>query len=210
MEEKIRLVIADDHTLFIEGLQLILKDHPEIEINDIAQNGKELMDIVRKKMPDVILLDINMPVMNGLDALKYLKKEFIQAKVILLSTYNEEHLIEKARILGAHGYLLKNVNKSELVETIHLVSQGKSCFPYRPPAQQLLMDGEDGFLKQFNVTKRENEILLLIKDGMTNQQISEALHLSIYTIETHRKNIMQKLKLKTPAELIKFIIGHNL
>ena len=203
MNEKIRMVIADDHNLFIEGLQLILKDHPEIEITEIAQNGKELLELVRKKKPDVILLDINMPVLNGLDTLKYLKKEFGQVKVIMLSTYNEDHLVEKAKANGANGYLLKNVNKADLIQTIQLVFSGQACFPYRLPAGENAMHGEDEFLKQFNLTKRENEIILLIKDGLTNQQISETLHLSIYTVETHRKNIMQKLKLKTPAELIK-------
>jgi len=210
MGDKIDLVIADDHKLFIEGLQSILDQHPDIEIADIAENGKELLEIVRKKKPDVILLDINMPVINGLEALKYIKREFSTVKVIMLSTYSEEHLVEKAKAQGANGYLLKNVNKADLVQTINLVYQGQSCFPYRMPAGQSLPDEADSFLKQFNITKRESEIIQLIKTGLTNQQMSEQLHLSIYTVETHRKNIMQKLKLRTPAELVKFIITNNL
>ena len=210
MEGHIKLLIADDHNLFIEGLQLILADQPNIEITDIAGDGKELMEIVRKRKPDVILLDINMPEINGIDALKFLKREFCDIKVIMLSTYNEDHLVEKAKTLGANGYLLKNVIKADLVQTINLVYQGNSCFPYRPPFNRSTTDSVDNFLLQFNITKRENEILQLIKDGLTNQQISQMLHLSIYTVETHRKNIMQKLKLKTPAELVKFIIRHNL
>ncbi len=210
MSSKIQLVIADDHNLFIEGLQLILHNHPDIEIASIASNGKELLDTVRKNRPDIILLDINMPVLNGLDALKYLKREFAQVKVIMLSTYNEDHLVEKAKARGANGYLLKNVNKAELVQTINLVYQGQSCFPYRMPANPAATGTADSFLLQFNVTRRESEILQLIKNGLTNHQISEELHLSIYTVETHRKNIMQKLQLHSPAELVKFIIQHNL
>ena len=210
MGDKIQLVIADDHKLFIEGLQSILDNHTEVEIADIAENGKELLEIVRKKKPDVILLDINMPVINGLEALKYLKREFVEVKVIMLSTYNEEHLVEKAKTQGANGYLLKNVNKADLIQTINLVHLGQSCFPYRLPANHILPDIADGFLEQFNITKREGEILQLIKTGFTNQQMSEQLHLSIYTVETHRKNIMQKLKLRNPAELMKFIISNNL
>ncbi len=210
MGEKIQLVIADDHKLFIEGLQSILDNHPEVEIADIAENGKELLEIVRKKKPDVVLLDINMPVINGLEALKYLKREFGQIKVIMLSTYNEEHVVEKAKAQGANGYLLKNVNKADLIQTINLVHLGQSCFPYRLPAKQGLPGISDGFLEQSNITKREGEILQLIKTGLTNQQMSEQLHLSIYTVETHRKNIMQKLKLRNPAELMKFIISNNL
>ena len=209
MEPLIDLVIADDHSLFIEGLKLILADQNNIQITDIAGNGKELMEVVRKKKPHVILLDINMPQINGLDALKFLKKEFGDVKVIMLSTYNEEHLIEKAKALGANGYLLKNVIKADLVQIINLVYQGHACFPYRLPADSA-SDIEDTFLKQFNVTKREREILQLLKDGLTNQQIAQKLHLSIYTVETHRKNIMQKLKMKTPGELVKFIIQNNI
>jgi DNA-binding NarL/FixJ family response regulator len=210
MGTKTELVIADDHNLFIEGLQMLLADNDDIVLADIATNGKELLNILRKKTPDIVLLDINMPVINGLDTLKYIKQQWSNVKVIMLSTYNEDHLVEKAKALGANGYLLKNVNKADLIQTINLVQQGQSCFPYRQPAGYSGIDEADGFVKQFNLTKREFELLQLIKNGLTNQQMSESLHLSIYTVETHRKNIMQKLKLKTPAELVKFIITNNL
>lgn len=210
MPQPIRIIIADDHTLFIEGLCLLLKDEEVVEIVDIAHDGKELLGLIRKTSPDIILLDINMPEMNGLDAVRRIKQEHPRLKVIMLSSYNEEHLIEKAKVHGANGYLLKNVNKEELIQTICLVNQGKSCFPYRLPATHSDLDKEDSFLKQFNLTKREQELLQLIKTGFTNQQIADQLYLSIYTVETHRKNIMQKLGLKTATELVRFIIQHNI
>ena len=206
----IRLVIADDHTLFINGLQLLLKEESGIEITDIANDGKELMGLIHQRTPDMVLLDINMPEMNGLDAVRYIKQSCPSVKIIMLSTYNEDHLIEKAKQYGANGYLLKNSSKEELLNSIRLVADGHSCFPYRSPKNNNDFDNTDNFIRQFNLTRRESEILQLLKNGSTNAQISTTLFLSIYTVETHRKNIMQKLNLKTPAELIKFIIKNNI
>lgn len=210
MNNIIKIIIADDHLLFIDGLASLLNGETDIVIEDVANDGKELLDILAKEKPNVILLDINMPGMNGLEALRYIKQSWPSVNIIMLSTYNEEHLIEKAKQSGANGYLLKNCNKQELLQTIRLVFSGKSCFPYQKPERLSPYDKNDSFLKQFSLSKRENEIILLIKKEYTNQQIADELHLSIYTIETHRKNIMQKLQLKSPAALIKFIVENRL
>jgi DNA-binding NarL/FixJ family response regulator len=209
-ENKLSLIIADDHTLFIDGLCLLLQSEPDIEILTIASNGRELMSLLYKHTPDIILLDINMPGFNGFEALSRIKSIYPKIKVIMLSTYNEEHLIEKARMGGANAYLVKNADKDELINVIKLVGQGQSCFPYRHPAVSPLFDEQDPFLKQFQLTKREMELLQLIKQNLTNQQMADELKLSIYTVETHRKNIMQKLNLKNPVELTRFILQYNL
>ena len=128
----------------------------------------------------------------------------------MLSTYNEEHLIEKAKAGGANGYLFKNAEKTELLQVMRLVAQGQSCFPYKQPVKHNGFDEDDEFLKQFQLTKRELELLQFIKQNYTNQQMADHLHLSIYTVETHRKNIMQKLNLKNPVELTKFMLQYNL
>lgn len=207
---KLKIIIADDHDLFISGLQMLLKDEAWVEVVDIAHDGNELLGILPKNTPDMVLLDINMPAMNGLDVVRYLRMSYPAVKVIMLSTYSEGHLIEKARKLGANGYLLKNSNKEELYQAIRLVSTGHDCFPHRVIKQDNTFSAEDQFLKQFNITARESEVIALIKNGYTNQQIADKLVLSIYTIETHRKNIMQKLGLNTPGALMKFIIENNL
>lgn len=208
--DTIKIIIADDHTLFISGLQLLLNDQDWIEVIDIANDGKELLDMLPKAHPDLILLDINMPVLNGLDTARYIKQTYPFIKLIMLSTYNEEHLIDKAKQTGVNGYLLKNSSKDELLQTISMVMNNQTSFPYLQPKEENIFDKQDNFLKQFNLTKRETEIILLLKNNFTNQQIADKLFLSIYTVETHRKNIMQKLGLKSPAALMKFIIENNL
>jgi DNA-binding NarL/FixJ family response regulator len=206
----IKIIIADDHTLFIHGLQLLLKEEKGIEIIDIAGNGKELLQVLEKNKPDLVLLDLNMPVMNGLEAGRYIKMKYPGIKMIILSTYSEEHLVEKAKQTGFNGYLLKNCSREELLQAINMVINNQTSFPYFEPNANTSFEEGDGFLKQFNLTKRELEILRYIKNGLTNQQIADKLFLSVYTVETHRKNIMHKLHLSNPASLIKFIVENNL
>jgi DNA-binding NarL/FixJ family response regulator len=208
--EKLSVIIADDHTLFINGLCMLLQSEPDIEIMNIAANGKEVMSLLHTHAPRLLLLDINMPGMNGFDVLKRVKDYYPKIKVIMLSTYNEEHLIEKAKAGGADGYIFKNVEKDELLRVMRQVAQGQPCFPYKQPVINSTFGEPDVFLKQFQLTKREQELLQFIKQNYTNQQMANHLHLSIYTVETHRKNIMQKLNLKNPVELTKFILQYNL
>jgi len=208
--ETIALIIADDHTLFINGLCMLLQTEPDIEIMNIAANGKEVLSLLHTHTPRLILLDINMPGINGFEVLKKVKSYYPKIKVVMLSTYNEEHLIEKAKAGGADGYLFKNAEKSELLRVIRSVSQGQLYFPYKQPVVNSMFDDADPFLKQFQLTKRETELLQFIKQDFTNQQMADHLHLSIYTVETHRKNIMQKLNLKNPVELTKFMLQYNL
>lgn len=207
---KIKIMIADDHLLFIDGLQSLLKNEEQISIVAIANDGKELLNILQYKNPDLILLDINMPKLNGLDAIRFIKLSHPTIKIIILSTYNEDHLVEKSKQFGANGYLLKNCTKAELIQSIFLVNEGHSCFPYRNPKPLNEFDSSDNLLKSYDLTKRELHIIQLIKKDFTNQQIADQLFLSIYTVETHRKNLMHKLGLKHPSALIKFIMENNL
>jgi len=208
--EKLSVIIADDHTLFINGLHMLLQGEPDIEVVSVAANGKELLHLLHTQTPNLILLDINMPGMNGFDVLKRIKDYYPKIKVIMLSTYNEEHLIEKAKAEGASGYLFKNVEKAELLQVMRSVAQGQLYFPCKQPVANSMPNEPDPFLKQFQLTKRETELLQFIKQNFTNQQVADHLHLSIYTVETHRKNIMQKLNLKNPVELNRFIMQYNL
>src|SRR5215831_4946818 len=126
---KINIIIADDHALFAEGIRALLSAEAGIEISFIVNDGKELLTILEKISADMILLDINMPELNGLEAAKQVRKKFPQVKLIMLSTYNDEHLIKKAIEYDVHGYLLKTTDKEDLVFYIHDVMNGNKCFP---------------------------------------------------------------------------------
>ena len=209
--EKIRIMLADDHPLFIEGLSMMLRREPDFELCGIANNGREVLEMLPTTKPDLILLDINMPKMNGLETIKYIRQSYPSVKIVMLSGYFDEALIKEAKIKGANGYLLKSSQRDELIHTIKMVYSGAL---FATPQHDQPAPGEflvnDKFLAQFNLTKRERELIQLIKNGMTNQDIAQNLHLSVYTVETHRKNIMQKLKLNSPGALMKFIIENQI
>jgi two-component system, NarL family, nitrate/nitrite response regulator NarL len=205
---EIKILIADDHLLFVEGVMTMLQHIPEFTIVEVVDNGKALLNKIINVEVDLILLDINMPFLDGIETLKQLKEKQKQVKVIMLSTYSEGVLIDKAKEYGANGYLLKNCSKEELIQTIHLVLSGKAIFPYTNNLKNNFQ--EDGFVKKYSLTKRELEILLLLKNNHTNQEIANQLFLSIYTVETHRKNIMQKIGVNNPAALMRFIMEQNI
>jgi len=209
--EKIRIMLADDHPLFIEGLSMMLRREPDFELCGVANNGREVLEMLPTTNPDLILLDINMPKMNGLETIKYIKQSFPSVKIVMLSGYFDDAIIKEAKLKGANGYLLKSSQQDELIQTIKMVNSGSA---FSTPHHEEPAPGEflvnDKFLAQFNLTKREREIIQHIKTGMTNQEMAQNLHLSVYTVETHRKNIMQKLKLNSPGALMKFIIENQI
>ncbi len=209
MSTTINMIIADDHKIFIDGLKMLLKDEPDMKILAVAGNGKELLEMLPAFNPDIVLLDINMPVINGLETGRMIKQSYPHVKFMMLSTYNDEHLIEKARQYGAKAYVLKTANKEELLKNIRCVYKGGTCFPERSSTLKSEFDSRDQFLKQFDLTKREVEILKLVRQDFSNQQIADELYLSIYTVQTHRKNIMSKLNINTSTALMKFIMENN-
>jgi two-component system nitrate/nitrite response regulator NarL len=206
MLSPINIMLAVDHTLFAAGIRSILQQTPGIQLPGIAFNGAELMEMLEYHQPDIIILDIdiNMPFLRGLEAARQIREAFPQIRLIILSSSNAPQQISQAHQYGANGYLLKTCNKEELLQTIELVHKGQHCFPSMIPLTDKTR------LKQFNLTRRETEILQLLNQQYTNQQIAVHLHLSIYTVETHRKNIMQKLQLKTPMALTRFMLEKGL
>ncbi|SFD63917.1 two component transcriptional regulator, LuxR family [Chitinophaga sp. CF118] len=197
MSIPVKITIADDHTLFLDGICSMLQQENNLQVINTAADGKELLTLLDIEQPDIVILDINI---SGLEVTKQIKQRYPCTQVIILSSYNEPHLASQARNNGASGYLLKNCRKDDLIHAIHLVVAGGFSFPGNTSYT------DTTFLKMYHLTKREMEIVELISRQYTNQQIADLLYLSIYTIETHRKNIMQKLQLKTPAALIRFIL----
>lgn len=208
MQLPVNVILADDHTLFADGIRSLLRDAPNITVTGTASNGQDALDMMGRLQPDLAILDINMPILNGLEVTRLVRERHANIRVIILSSYNDPHLITLAHTYGADGYLLKTCNREELLHTISEVSRGQQCFPSLPRTQQ--QELENPPFREFNLTRRETEILQLINQQFTNQQIATHLYLSIYTVETHRKNIMQKLQLKSPAALTRFLLEKGL
>ncbi|MCO5230373.1 MAG: response regulator transcription factor [Chitinophagales bacterium] len=209
----IKLFVVDDHPIFIDGIVGLLKDIPEFEIIGTANNGQEFLDKIKNAQPDIVLMDINMPIMDGIEATHELKNRYPKVKVIALTMFNDIRFIKEMLEIGAKGYVLKNINKDELTKAIHTVSEGKPFLDsavqekvisdISSPEKDDFDDKEADAMVQ-NITSRELEILQLIALGMTSQDISQKLFISKNTVETHRKNLLAKFNVKNTASLLKF------
>jgi two-component system, NarL family, nitrate/nitrite response regulator NarL len=212
MEKSIRIVIADDHLIFIDGIKSLLKDEISIEVVGHAINGEKLIEQVALHKPDMVLTDIQMPVKDGVEATKEIHKKFPAVKIIALTMANESIYIKKMLAAGAHAYVLKTIDKEELISIIKKVASGEKYFS--PEVTSQLMNNFSGISSSLNsldsLTKREKEILAMIAQGWTDKEIAEKVFLSPLTIITHRKNLLSKLGLKNKVELTRFAIDNNI
>lgn len=210
METPLNTLIADDHTLFAEGVELILKEIPFIKVTGKVSNGQEALRYLNGHKTDLVMMDINMPVMNGVEALREIKKSFPLVKVIILSMHNEQQTIINVMKEGADGYLLKSADKAEFKTALELVKTGKQYFSNE--ITKTLMQQhtrEDKVNGSEKLSSREIEIIKEVAAGYSNNEIADRLNISVRTVETHRKNIMAKLELKNMAALIRFAIQQN-
>lgn len=203
---KNKIVLADDHHFLMEGIISILKDMPGIEIAATAQNGFELMDIVEKHRPAMVILDLNMPGYDGLECLKKIKAAYAKTKVLVLSNYSQPELIEKVMSMEADGYVVKNSSSSELKQAVEDILSGKKYFSRLADQRSLPGDSYffDEFLRKYQLTKREVEIIRMVCKEKSTKQIAKDLFLSELTVNTHRRNIFKKLDVKNIAGLINF------
>jgi DNA-binding NarL/FixJ family response regulator len=209
--EKIRIIIADDHQLFRNGLKMLLEASPEFEITGEASNGEEFLKILRNCTADIVLMDINMPEMDGVEATRKGLKICPSLAVIALSMYGEEEYYYKMVDAGAKGFLLKDSDISEVKDAILTVKKGGSYF-----SQELLyhviqkIKHRENESKTANLSKREKEILYKICEGNSNQEIAESLFISKRTVDKHRANLLGKTNSKNTASLILFAIKNKL
>ncbi len=209
--EIIKLIIADDHQIISDGLKALLKSYPEISVLGVASNGKEAVTLSQLFSPDIILMDVDMPIMNGIEATKAIKKDHPKIKIIILTMHNEAGLVKTLIAAGADSYLLKNTDQDELITAIHKVAQGKQYFSSDITATLLSSDNSvektvSHNSELSNLTSREIEILKLIAMGFSNKEIGEKLFISHRTVDTHRTNLMKKLDVSNIAGLIRFAI----
>ena len=196
-----KLFIVDDHYMVIEGIQSLLKDEQGIDWMGHATNAASCLAFLQKQLPDVILMDINLPDMSGIELCKAVKEKYPSVFVIGLSTFNQYSLIGKMMDNGASGYVLKNATREELMEAIHTVLKNKTYFS-REAAQTMRKDESIKIV----LTRREKEVLELIAEGMTNNEIAQQLFVSVTTVDTHRKNLLSKFEARNIASLIKMAV----
>ncbi|MCK4406713.1 MAG: response regulator transcription factor [Bacteroidales bacterium] len=205
----IKILIADDHQLFREGLINLLSDSSEIEVIAQAEDGKEAIIKAKKFNPDIVIMDIGMPVMNGVEATKILKKELPDIKVIAISMYSDKHFIKGMLEAGASGYLLKSCTYDQLIEAINAVYSGKKYLSNKI-TEVIIHDylGKEEEIPNNDpkLSERESEILKLFAEGKTSREISELLFVSVKTVGTHKQHILEKLELKTTTDLVKYAL----
>lgn len=202
---KTTVFITDDHYMVVEGIRSLLQNEPSIEWMGHASNASSCLAFLQKQLPDVLLMDISMPDVNGIDLCKQVKEKYPSVLVIGLSTFNQLSFISKMMDNGASGYLLKNASKQELLEAIHQVAKGAVYLS--DEAASTLQNTASGAPV---ITRREKEVLELIADGLTNVEIAAKLFISVATVDSHRKNLLTKFEAKNTAALVKTAAQLNL
>ena len=195
----IKVFIVDDHYMVIEGIRSLLQNEKNIEWMGHAMNADSCLSFLKNHLPDIILMDINLPDTSGIDLCKEVKTIYPSVFIIGLSTFNQQSFIHKMMDNGASGYVLKNASQEELMEGIEMVMKGKIYLS--DEAAQSLRKNNNGEIPI--LTRREKEVLELIADGMTNGEIATKLFISVTTVDTHRKNLLAKFEAKNVASMIK-------
>jgi DNA-binding NarL/FixJ family response regulator len=214
--EKIKVLLVDDHTVVRQGLRVLLEAEQDITIVAEAENGRQAVQLTKKHLPDVVVMDIAMPMLNGLEATRQIIREAPTAKVIILSSYSDDEYVHQLTEAGAAGYLLKQTAATDLMKAIREARKGNAFFS---PAisKRLLEHYREAFMKGMPVrkraellTSREAEVLQLIAEGKPNKQIAAELCISIKTVEKHRQQVMNKLNIHDVAGLTRYAISKGI
>jgi two-component system response regulator NreC len=212
---KIRILLADDHTILRAGLKMMLNAQPDMEVVGEAQDGRQAIEETQKLRPDIVLMDITMPDLNGIEATRQIKRLVSDVKILMLTMHEHDEYVFQALQAGASGYMLKEAADTELITALHVITSGQ--FYLSPTAQSVVVGdylqkvrtGEERD-SYSSLTEREREILKLVAEGFTNNQIAERLIISPKTVDTHRTHIMDKLNMHSRAELIKYAMRRGL
>ena len=210
----IQIILADDHQIIIDGISNLLKDEPDINVIATCKNGAEVLEELPKLKIDVLLLDLDMPIMNGFECAEQVQKKFPDVKIAILTMHQEKALIQKFIEFGVKGYFLKTIAKSELIHAIKTIADGGDYFPSDVTRALLRKQTIAPNINQSpllaSLTEREIEIIRLVSQGFSNKEIADKLHISHRTADTHRTNIMRKLELHNVAEMVRFAFQNKL
>lgn len=207
----VRVMIADDHGIVLKGIRFIIDQQPDLVIVGETGNGREAVQMAAELKPDVVVIDVAMPELNGIEATNQIVRQEPETGVIILSMHSDEIYLVRAIHAGARGYLLKDHAESELIGAVRTVSQKKPFFS--PAIAKTLLEGyvrqlqDKGLHDSYELlTQREREIIQLLAEGKSNKEVAAMLDLSVYTVETHRVNLMQKLGLHNTAEIVLYAV----
>jgi two-component system response regulator NreC len=208
---KFRVLLADDHQLMRSGVRLMLEREADLTVVGEASDGREAVALAKALKPEVVVMDIGMPNLNGIEAAHKMTQENPALAIVIVSMHSDESYVLRALKAGARGYLLKDSAEADLIKAVHVVAGGKSFFS--PAVSKMLLDDYVRKLKRSGtedaydlLTPREREILQLIAEGKSNKDIANLLNLSVYTVESHRSNLMEKLNLRGLPELILYAV----
>ena len=205
----IRILIADDHQLITDGISNLLADVPNLVVVGQCQNGKDVLEQLAIIQVDILLMDIDMPIMNGFDCAKEVRKKYPDVKIAMLTMHEEKSMIRSFMEMGVSGYFLKTIDKDELLYALDKIAKGASYFT-ADVTKSLLKPDEKKPQLPIELSKREIEIITLIANGLTNKEIAEELFISPKTVDSHRTNIMRKLEVHNVAGVIRFAFQHQL
>jgi two-component system, NarL family, response regulator NreC len=212
---KIRILLADDHQLMRSGIRLMLEREPDLTVVGEASDGREAVSLAKTLKAEVVVMDIGMPNLNGIEAARQMTHENPELAIVIVSMHSDESYVLRALKAGARGYLLKDSAEADLIKAVHAVGTGKSFFS--PAVSKMLLDDYVRKLKRTGtedpydlLTPREREILQLIAEGKSNKDIANLFNLSVYTVESHRSNLMEKLHLRGLPELILYAVRRGI
>ncbi len=206
--KKIRVIVADDHPLVTEGIQSCLEIYDHIDIVGLAKTGNEALQLAKETSPHVVIMDINMPDLNGLEATELFREQMPEIKLLILSMHDNKEYISTAVLNGAKGYVLKDVATSEIVKAIEIIHSGGKYFSRG--ISQLLLNSKKKEKHDHCLTSREQTVLLALANGKSNKQVALDLDISVRTVETHRKNIKRKLGISSTAGLTRYAIENGI
>ncbi|EGR1512698.1 response regulator transcription factor [Vibrio vulnificus] len=210
MDKPIRVVIVDDHQVVLDGFMARLEMEPEIEVVGTASNGLEALDVVKQHKPDVVLMDISMPILNGIEATRMIKAEWPEAKILMLTMHDNREYIMKVMQEGAVGYMLKEISAEKMVQAIKTVNQGSTYFCESVTQTLFTQEIVPAAQRPNPLSRREEAVLRLVAQGHSSKKIATLLEISYRTVETHRHNIKHKLELNSTAELAKYALEQGL
>jgi DNA-binding NarL/FixJ family response regulator len=210
LNKKIRVLLADDHAILRKGIAMLIGAQPDMEVIGEAKNGREAAEVARQLKPDVVVMDISMPELNGIEGTRQICDELPQTKVLALSMHKDSVYVREILRAGARGYLLKDSEDDDLLKAIRCVSKGQA-FLSPEVSDAVLTDYRKHVSNPMDLlTSREHEILAMIAEGKANKEIAATLKLSVYTVESHRGSVMEKLNLHNTGDIVRFAIRNGL